>query len=110
MLDDKDRKKTLTLLKQAIDSSLGGLGQSIERTINWHMSNKGVFTSMSDWDIDNFSTELAGLVGPGSEMILEDAADRFEKLSGLRLPKQNGISALERIKRIMRILGGDTVA
>lgn len=110
MQDDSRREKTMMLLKEAIDYSLGSLGGPIERTINWHMNTKGVFASKYNWDIDNFSTELEGLVGPGSQMILEDAASQFEKISQVKLPKARGSSPLQRIKAIMKILGGDTVA
>jgi hypothetical protein len=107
-MQDKTKDTAMVLLKSSIEESITSLGGPIEKTISWHMSRKGVFTDPKSFDIDNFSTELEGLIGPGAQMILEDAAVMFEKKSKVKVDR--GLAPLPKIKRIMNILGGETLA
>ena len=108
MEDRKTGDTAMLLLKSSLDESISALGGPIEKTISWHMSRRGVFTDPKSLDIDSFSVELEGLIGPGAQMILEDTASIFEKRSKVKV--ERGTAPLAKIKKIMQILGGDAIA
>src|SRR5581483_11889073 len=104
MVDSDMRESAVILLKRAIDDSISALGGPISKTITWHMNKKGVFTDLKTWDIDNFSAELEDLVGPGAQMILEDAALEFERKSPLKVKLEKNLPPAVKIKRILEML------
>ena len=93
-------------LKQAIDDSIKSLGGPISQTINWHMDRRGVFTDPEKIDINNFSTNLEELVGPGAELILEDAADRLERSLKKKVKFEKNVAPVNKIIMIMEAMGG----
>ena len=69
----KQDVNTLVSVRQAIDSSIQSLGGPIHKTIVWHMNNRGIFTDTGKIDLESFYSNLKELVGPGADMIMEDA-------------------------------------
>lgn len=55
----------------AIDDAISSLGDSIHKTILWHMNNRGVFADPNKMDIMFHYDNLRELVGPGADMLME---------------------------------------
>ncbi len=70
------------------------------------MDKRGVFTDPKKIDVESFSRNLEELVGPGAQMILEETADRLEKGAKLGVKTDRRGNPVDRIKRILGLMGG----
>lgn len=90
--DDKPTKRPLAasrfvgvnnvpkdIVRKAIDDAISSLGGPIHKTITWHMNNRGVFSNPDKLDINFFCDNLKELLGPGADMILEEAWQNVRK-------------------------------
>jgi len=66
------------LVRRAIDSAIQSLGGPIHKTILWHMNNRGIFSDPTKIDISSFYSNLQELVGPGADMIMEEAWQKLK--------------------------------
>ncbi len=67
------------LLRKALDETILSLGGPIHKTITWHMNNRGVLSEVAKIDISAFYSNLKELVGPGADMIMEEAWQKVKK-------------------------------
>lgn len=67
------------LLRRSIDETIHSLGGPIYKTITWHMNSKGLFSESNTIDIRAFYNNLKELVGPGADMIMEEAWQKVKK-------------------------------
>lgn len=67
------------IIRKAIDDAISSLGGPIHKTITWHMNNRGVFSNPDKLDINFFWDNLKELLGPGADMILEEAWQNVRK-------------------------------
>jgi len=67
------------LLRKALDETIYSLGGPIHKTITWHMNNRGLLSDPKRIDITAFYKNLKELVGPGADMIMEDAWQKLRK-------------------------------
>ena len=103
-LQDANEKKgsgsKQLLLREVLDETIYSLGGPIHKTITWHMNNKGLFSDSQSIDLNAFYLNLKELVGPGADMIMEEAWQKLRKRSKLRLDSGNG-TPLDRMNRLM---------
>lgn len=90
--DDKPTKRPLAasrfvgvnnvpkdIVRKAIDDAISSLGGPIHKPITWHMNNRGGFSNPDILDINFFWDNLKELLGPGADMILEEAWQNVRK-------------------------------
>ncbi len=98
--EKKKNGSNQVLLRKALDETIYSLGGPIYKTISWHMNNKGLFGEATNIDIKAFYLNLKELIGPGADMIMEEAWQRLRKQSKLHADFGNG-SPLDRMIRLM---------
>lgn len=76
------------------------LGAPIYKTITWHMNSKGLFKDSQNIDLKAFYLYLKELVGPGADMIMEDAWQKLRKQSKVQSDTGSG-TPLDRMIRLM---------
>ena len=76
------------------------LGGPIYKTITWHMNSKGLFADSRNIDLPAFYLNLKELVGPGADMIMEEAWQWLKKRSNTRIDNGKG-TPLDRMIRLM---------
>jgi len=89
-------------VRQAIDSALESLGGPIHKTILWHMNNRGIFSDLKKIDIESFYSNLQELVGPGADMIMEEAWQRLTE------QKVNYDSEGSILDKMMKMIGSES--
>jgi len=72
------------IVRKAIDDAISSLGGPIHKTITWHMNNRGVFSDPDKLDVNLFYDNLKELMGPGADMILEEAWQNVRKYRSSR--------------------------
>lgn len=103
---DNDRQK---LLRIEINEVLLSLGNSINKTIMWHMNNRGVFSSPKMIDLQIFYNNLEELLGPLSDEILIMTLKNLQKKYGIKDNKSLP-STTTPLERIQRWLNGEEAA
>ncbi|MGI0036729.1 MAG: hypothetical protein ACRD99_00035 [Nitrososphaera sp.] len=98
--DKKNSGSNQLLLRQALDETIYSLGGPIHKTITWHMNNKGLFSDSQNIDLRSFYVNLKELVGPGADMIMEEAWQKLRKRSKAHVDSGNG-TPLDRMIRLM---------
>jgi hypothetical protein len=86
-----------SIARRAIEEVLISLGPSIEKTIMWHMNNRGVFANPQSLDILTIYTNLQELMGPYAEEIVEMTWERLESKYGAFSQKPSS-KPIEKIK------------
>lgn len=76
-----DKRK---VLRSEIITVLQSLGNSIYKTIMWHMNTRGVFSNPEVIDIDVFYNNLQVLLGPLTDEILEMTFKQLKQKYGIR--------------------------
>ena len=102
MQDANDKKHSganQLLLRQALDETMHSLGGPIYKTITWHMNSRGLFSDSQSIDLPAFYLNLKELVGPGADMIMEEAWQKLKKRSKTH-DSGNG-TPLDRMIRLM---------
>jgi hypothetical protein len=94
---DNDRHR---LLRIEINEVLLSLGNSINKTIMWHMNNRGVFSNPKLIDLQIFYDNLEELLGPLSDEILVMTLKNLQKKYGIKDDKSlpSTTTPLERIQ------------
>lgn len=72
------------LLRQTVERVLSELGPSIQKTIMWHMNNRGVFSDPNHLDFENVYRNLEELLGPLSDEITDMTWEHLQKDYGAR--------------------------
>ena len=88
------------LLRQALDETMLSLGGPIYKTITWHMNSRGLFSDAKNIDLPAFYLNLKELVGPGADMIMEEAWQLLRKRSKSRVDSGSG-TPLDRMIKLM---------
>ena len=101
--DKKHNGSNQVLLRQALDETIYSLGGPIYKTITWHMNNKGLFSDSQNIDLRAFYVNLKELVGPGADMIMEEAWQKLRKRSTTHVDTGNGTP----LDRMMRLMGSE---
>jgi len=94
------------LLRKALDETILSLGGPIHKTITWHMNNRGVFSEAAKIDISAFYSNLKELVGPGADMIMEEAWQKLKK----RYKGSSDLGSGNPIDRMIRMFGSEESA
>jgi hypothetical protein len=98
--DKKNSGSNQLLLRQALDDTMHSLGGPIYKTITWHMNSKGLFSDSQNIDLLAFYQNLKELVGPGADMIMEEAWQKIRKGSKTHVDSGKG-TPLDRMIRLM---------
>jgi hypothetical protein len=98
--DNNHRSSNQILLRKALDDTMLSLGGPIYKTITWHMNSKGLFSDSKNIDLPAFYRNLQELVGPGADMIMEEAWQKIRKNSKIRVDFGNG-TPLDHMIRLM---------
>jgi hypothetical protein len=77
--DKRGNNGNQLLLRKALDETIYSLGGPIHKTITWHMNNRGLLADPMRIDITAFYMNLKELVGPGADMIMEEAWQKLKK-------------------------------
>lgn len=77
--DKRGNNGNQLLLRKALDETIYSLGGPIHKTITWHMNNRGLLADPKRIDIIAFYMNLKELVGPGADMIMEEAWQKLKK-------------------------------
>jgi hypothetical protein len=72
------------VLRSEIVAVMQSLGNSIYKTIMWHMNSKGVFSNPEEIDIDAFYKNLQILLGPLTDEIMEMTLKQLKQKYGVR--------------------------
>lgn len=72
------------LLRQTMERVLSELGPSIQKTIMWHMNNRGVFSDPNYLDFEVVYRNLEELLGPLSDEITDMTWEHLQKDYGAR--------------------------
>lgn len=91
------------VLRQALDETIYSLGGPIYKTITWHMNNKGLFGDASSIDLVAFYHNLKELIGPGADMIMEEAWQKLKKQTKLKVDSGKGTP----LDRMMKLMGSE---
>jgi hypothetical protein len=91
------------LLREALDETMLSLGGPIYKTITWHMNSKGLFSDAKNIDLPAFYLNLKELVGPGADMIMEEAWQKLRKRSKSHVDAGNGTP----LDRMIRLIGSE---
>lgn len=70
------------VLRKTMDGVLSELGPSIQKTIMWHMNNRGVFSDPDHLDFEVIYRNLEELLGPLSDEIADMTWDKLRKEYG----------------------------
>jgi hypothetical protein len=100
--DKKQGGNSQLLLRQALDETIYSLGGPIYKTITWDMNNKGLFGDATNLDIKAIYLSLKELVGPGADMIMEEA---WQKIKKSKPYVDNGKGTP--LDRMMRLIGSE---
>ena len=73
-----------TALRTTVERVLSELGPSIQKTIMWHMNNRGVFSNPNHLDFEVMYKNLEELLGPLSEEITDMTWDHLQKDYGAK--------------------------
>jgi hypothetical protein len=98
--DNKGVGSKQLLLREVLDETIHDLGGPIHKTITWHMNQRGLYSDSQSIDLKAFYANLKELVGPGADMIMEDAWQRLRKKLKAHLDSGNG-TPLDRMNRLM---------
>jgi hypothetical protein len=101
--DKKGPKNGQLLLRKALDETIYSLGGPIYKTITWHMNSRGFFEESTDIDLKAFYLNLKELIGPGADMIMEDAWQRLRKHSKSQIDTGKGTP----LDKMMRLMGSE---
>jgi len=102
--NDRDGNSTnQVLLRKALDETIYSLGAPIYKTITWHMNNRGFFTESKNIDVMAFYSNLKELVGPGADMIMEEAWHKLKKEYKGEIDLGSGTP----LDRMRRMIGSD---
>lgn len=101
--DNKRGGKNQVLLRQALDDTIQSLGGPIYKTITWHMNNKGLFSDSMSIDLKAFYINLKELIGPGADMIMEEAWQKIRKQAKVQVDSGSGTP----LDRMMRLIGSE---
>jgi len=88
------------LLRKALDETIYSLGGPIHKTITWHMNNRGLLSDPKKIDISAFYINLKELVGPGADMIMEEAWQKLKKQYKGHLDFSTG-TPVDRMKKMI---------
>lgn len=91
------------VLRQALDETIHSLGGPIYKTITWHMNNKGLFGDASNIDLVAFYSNLKELIGPGADMIMEEAWQKLKKQTKIKVDSGKGTP----LDRMMKLMGSE---
>lgn len=102
--DDKAQGgKNQLLLRQALDETMYSLGGPIYKTITWHMNSRGLFGDASSLDLKAFYLNLKELIGPGADMIMEEAWQKLKKQSKVFADNKKGTP----LEMMIRLIGSE---
>ena len=101
--DKKQGGNSQLLLRQALDETIYSLGGPIYKTITWDMNNKGLFGEASSLDIRAIYLSLKELIGPGADMIMEEAWQKVKKKSKVYVDNGKGTP----LDRMIRLIGSE---
>ena len=101
--DKKQNGNGQLLLRKALDETMYSLGGPIYKTITWHMNSKGLFGDASNIDLVAFYASLKELIGPGADMIMEEAWQKLRKQSRVQVDSGKGTP----LDRMMRLIGSE---
>ena len=76
-----------SIIRRVIEQVLISLGPSIQKTIMWHMNNRGIFADPKFLDVNSLYTNLQELMGPYAEEIMEMTWERLETHHGAQSNK-----------------------
>lgn len=88
------------LLRKVLDETIYSLGGPIHKTITWHMNNRGLLSDPKKIDITAFYVNLKELVGPGADMIMEEAWQKLKKQYKGHLDLATG-TPVDRMKKMI---------
>jgi hypothetical protein len=72
------------VLRGTVERVLSELGPSIQKTIMWHMNNRGVFSDPNHLDFEAVYRNLEELLGPLSDEIIDMTWDHLQKEYGAK--------------------------
>lgn len=91
------------LLRKALDETILSLGGPICKTITWHMNNRGLYSDAKKIDVVAFYSSLKELVGPGADMIMEEAWQKVKK----EYKGRSDFGSGNPVDRMMRMFGSE---
>lgn len=95
-----------SLMQNILDQVIRSLGESISKTIMWHMNNSGVFSRSTRFDIKDFYSNLSELIGPGvADMIMELTAEQLQTHCGKAA--KHDVMRSTPLESIQRMLEGE---
>lgn len=92
---------TSKALLKATEDALNSLGKPTMQTLTWQLNKKGIEMAPDNFDIAKFAVALNGLLGEGSETVLNLICTNLCGHLKVSMPVDPRIPALEKINKIL---------
>jgi hypothetical protein len=89
------------VLSKSTEEALSALGRPSMQSLIWQMSKNGVDMAPDNFDINKFAQVLRGLLGEGSETVLNMIYMNLCRHLKINLQADQDLPALEKISKII---------
>ncbi len=91
---------------EAVIDTLSELGSSTNRSLIWHLENKGISLDPQNFVLQHFYQGLEELLGNGADMLMQKVYENLRKRLSVDPGPLVGLSAVDRIEKIISMKDG----